>query len=194
MKITRYLNLMILFTLAAPSMALAQGTPTKAPPEQAAVEAKRQGDVKGYILPIVAGIKSAKMSAAVLHELSTTEPFERADARKTAELAEQAVRIAHERAQELHDMKGLTAEARAQADSATKQLKEARASVERIQRQVGVVEGVFRRDEADNVRNESMRLNAQLADAERAIGRIADAYHVSTNLDLRATPPPSRQK
>lgn len=188
MKITRYL--MIAFVLATPSMVMAQGTPEKAPPppaaeaKQEAAEAKKQIEVKGYVLPIVAGIKSAEMSAAALHQLASSEPFERRDARKTAELAEQAVRIAHERADDLREMKGLSAEARSQAETATKKLKEARSSVERIQRQVGVLEEPFRRNEAENVRNESVRLHAELSAAEKAIQSVADSYHISTKLEL----------
>lgn len=187
MKIVRYL--MIAFLLATPSMVMAQGTPAKAPPptaeaKQQAAEAKMQIEVKGYVLPIVAGIKSAEMSAAALHELATTEPFERKDARKTAELAEQAVKIAHERADDLRGIKGLSAEARSQAETATKRLKEARSSVERIQRQVGVLEEPFRRNEAENVRNESMKLHTELAAAEKAIQSVADSYHISTSLAL----------
>jgi hypothetical protein len=190
MRNIRYL--LIAFALALPSVAMAQGTPAKAPPPAQNAEAKQQIEVKGYVLPIMAGIRSAEMSAAALHELSTTDPFERKDARKTAELAEQAVRIAHERAEDLHEMKGLSAAARADAETATKKLKEARSSVESIQRQVGVLEAPFRRNEAENVRKDSERLNSQLSDAERAVQRVADAYRISTKLAFSETTTPTR--
>lgn len=193
MKTPRFL--IIAFVLATPSMVMAQGTPVETQPPQGAeakqqqIEAKKQTEVKGHVLPIIAGIKSAKMSAAVLHELAVTEPFERRGARGIAELAEQAVRISRERAEHLRDLKGLSAEARTEAEKATKKLKEARSSVERIQRQVGIMEAPLRQNEAESVRNESVRLHAELSDSEKAIEKIADIYQVSTNLDFSEMAP-----
>lgn len=176
MKITHCL--LVATMLALPSAALAQSTPTKDPPAKQA-ETKQHIEVKGYVLPIVAGIESAQMSAAALHQLATAEPLGRQDVRRTAELADQAVRIAQARADELRKLKGLSAEARPEAEATASKLKAARASVKEIQRQ----------SDAAQVRDASARLHAQLADAHRSIERLAGMYKVSIDLSkMPATP------
>jgi hypothetical protein len=181
MKIVR--RLLVALALVVPGAVWAQAAQEPAP-AQVPAGGKQQAEVKGYVLPVVVGVESAERAAAVLVELSNTEPFERTDARKTAELAEQAVNIAHERAEDLSEMKGLSAEAHAEAERAMHRLKEARSTVERIQRQVGLLEGPFRRHEAASVRSEARQLLTELTEAQAAIQRVASLYGISTRLEL----------
>lgn len=196
--------LMIALAIAMPCAVMAQETPeaqqpaqepeARQPAQQPEADTKKQTEVKGYVLPILAGIKSAQMSAATLHELATSEPFARRDARKTAELAEQTVKIAREHAEALHKLTGLSPDARAQAEAAVTALRQARSSVDRIQRQVGGQGAAFGRNEAENVRGESARLHTELSQAQSAIEQIARAYHISTSLEPPAGAPAPRKQ
>lgn len=181
MKITHCL--LVVTMLALPSAALAQATPAKSPQAKQA-ETKQHIEVKGYVLPIVAGIESAQMSAAALHQLATAETLARQDVRRTAELADQAVRIAQARADELRKLKGLSAEAKPEAEATASKLKAARATVKDIQRQT----------EAAQVRDASARLHAQLADAHKSIERLAGMYEVSIDLSKMPEAPAPQEE
>lgn len=183
MKIPRCLLIGLIGSmLALPAAALAQDTPTKTPPAQAA-EAKPHTEVKGYVLPIIAGIESAQMAAAALGQLATMETLARKDVRTTAELAEQAIRIAQERTEDMRKVKGLSAEARPEADALLNKLKTARASVKKIQRQVSG-SGKLRPNYAGGLRNEAAQLHTTLADAHESIEKLAGMYDVSTSLTM----------
>jgi hypothetical protein len=183
MRLTRYLTMA--FALALPSHAFAQDAPSK-PPETQPPDAKKQAEAKGNLMPVIAGIESAQTSAKALQELAGTEPFERRDARKTAQIAEQGAKVAHERAEDLAKMKGLPPEAREEAKAAAKKLKEARSTIKHIQREVGTIEGHFHRDQAKSVADLSAKLTTELEDARRSIQKVADTYGVSMDLQERA--------
>ena len=140
-------------------------------------------EVKGLVLPAFAGIQSAEVSVAAVHELANDAKLQRKDLRKAAELAEQGVRVAQKSADDLKGIKGLSGEAKNEAQAAAAKLKEARTSVEHIQRQVGLT-GAFRKDEADTVRQESMKLHAALGEAQQSLQKVAGRFQVSTRLEL----------
>lgn len=197
MQTIRYL--MVAFSLAIPATALAQAAPQQPEqqqpaPQQAApqqpvpsmqVAPKQLAEIKGNILPIQAGIESTRASAYVLRSLATTEPFERKDARKTAEIANQAAKVAYQSAEDLSKMKGLSAEALAQAQLAAGKLKEVRSTIDQIEGQIGIIEGAFVKNDAENVRNLAARLLEDLDSAQRATQNVANIYQVSTKLDAQ---------
>ena len=202
MQTIRYL--MVALSVAVPATALAQAapqqpeqqqatpqqpTPQQAAPQQPApsmqVAPKQLAEIKGNILPIQAGIESTRASAYVLRSLAMTEPFERKDARKTAEIANQAAKVAHQSAEDLSKMKGLSAEAQAQAQLAAGKLKEVRSTIDQIEGQIGIIEGAFVKNDAENVRNLAARLLEELDSAQRATQNVANIYQVSTKLDAQ---------
>jgi hypothetical protein len=154
-------------------------------PTQMTEDRRLEAEVKAHVLPVVAGIESAELAIGALHELATAERFQRRDARKTAELAEHGVRIAHERAQELQRLRGLSDEERRAAQDAARQLQEARSTLRRVNRQVGTIEGMLRRQEAENVRSEAQRLQSELRAARTSIEKVASAYDVPMHLEIR---------
>ena len=202
MQTIRYL--MVALSVAVPATALAQAAPQQPEQQQAApqqpapqqaapqqpapsmqVAPKQLAEIKGNILPIQAGIESTRASAYVLRSLAMTEPFERKDARKTAEIANQAAKVAHQSAEDLSKMKGLSAEAQAQAQLATGKLKEVRSTIDQIEGQIGIIEGAFVKNDAENVRNLAARLLEELDSAQRATQNVANIYQVSTKLDAQ---------
>ncbi len=202
MQTIRYL--MVALSVAVPATALAQATPQQPEQQQAApqqpapqqaapqqpapsmqVAPKQLAEIKGNILPIQAGIESTRASAYVLRSLAMTEPFERKDARKTAEIANQAAKVAHQSAEDLSKMKGLSAEAQAQAQLAAGKLKEVRSTIDQIEGQIGIIEGAFVKNDAENVRNLAARLLEELDSAQRATQNVANIYQVSTKLDAQ---------
>jgi len=200
MKTTR--NLLVALALAIPSMAIAQAsppsqadstagtTPTTARDSEPA-DATMHAEVKGHVVPILAGIDAAQLSAAALFQLATPAPTDNKHVRRTAELAEQAVKLAHEEAEELGELDGLYADARTQAKAVAKKLEQAKASVDRIQRQVGVIEGAFRRDDARMIQDDAKRLKMQLSDAKHAARELAGRYNVMTRVDFTRSTTPS---
>ncbi|HMY17166.1 MAG TPA: hypothetical protein PKA58_12660 [Polyangium sp.] len=202
MQTIRYL--MVALSVAVPATALAQAAPQQPEQQQAApqqpapqqaapqqpapsmqVAPKQLAEIKGNILPIQAGIESTRASAYVLRSLAMTEPFERKDARKTAEIANQAAKVAHQSAEDLSKMKGLSAEAQAQAQLAAGKLKEVRSTIDQIEGQIGIIEGAFVKNDAENVRNLAARLLEELDSAQRATQNVANIYQVSTKLDAQ---------
>jgi hypothetical protein len=193
MKRIRYVAITAAATLCAASVGMVLEAAEKQQPAPSA-EVKRHAEVKGYVLPTVVGIESAEMSAAALHELATTEPFERRDARKLTDLAGPAIRVAHDSAEGVAKMNGLSGEARSEAEAATKRLKDARASLERIEKSVKGAEGRMEREEAMKVRDDARRLNSELNSAEKSIERIAGTYNISTKLELGEKAPEEHSK
>lgn len=202
MQTIRYL--IVALSVAVPATALAQAAPQQPEQQQAApqqpapqqavpqqpapsmqVAPKQLAEIKGNILPIQAGIESTRASAYVLRSLAMTEPFERKDARKTAEIANQAAKVAHQSAEDLSKMKGLSAEAQAQAQLAAGKLKEVRSTIDQIEGQIGIIEGAFVKNDAENVRNLAARLLEELDSAQRATQNVANIYQVSTKLDAQ---------
>lgn len=171
-------------TLAVPVATLARDNPSAKQTQQKQSqqsEDSMQTRVKGNVLPLAAGIKSAEASAAALHQMASTDPLDRSDARSAAELAEQGVDVAQERAENLSEIEGIKAQTDAKA--VTEALNDARDTVEKIQRTVGFVQGPFQSDEAKNVRDLSAQLNQQLKQAKQSMQKVADNYGISTDLE-----------
>jgi ABC-type phosphate transport system substrate-binding protein len=82
-------------------------------------------------------------------------------------------------------MKGLSAEAQAQAQLAAGKLKEVRSTIDQIEGQIGIIEGAFVKNDAENVRNLAARLLEELDSAQRATQNVANIYQVSTKLDAQ---------
>lgn len=160
----------------------ARGEAAPATPEGRS-EATAENQVKAQVLPALAGVEAARVSVAALRELAMMQSLDRRDARRTAELANRGIEMAQERIEALGDMRQLSPEARNDVNTAERQLREARASIEQIHRDVGVVEGIVQRDEAQNVRARSEELHTQLAGAQRTIEHLAGQYRISTNLE-----------
>lgn len=171
----------LVIAAAAPSIA---ETPQPATPpvgEKSPMDAKTQAAIKGYIWPTAAGIEGARASAAALESLSTTEPFNRKDARKAADIADKSLTVAHDSAEELSKMKELSPEARTRAQNTVTKLKAARETLDQIKDQVGVLEGLFERNDADKVHRLSSTLTVQIQDAQKATQGVADMYEISVS-------------
>lgn len=201
MRIKHYLAAAVM--LALPNAALAQETPEGEPmqepegmppqetPEETpqetptqqvpAAESKMHAEVKGYVLPAAVGIRSAEMSASALEALAQTDQIRGKDVRKTADLAEESVKLAHESTQSLRDVRGLSEEVKAQIGMATRDLEKARETAKRIKRDVGKVEGVFKEDKAEKLRKDAQELSQQLSLARTNIKSAAERYKIETD-------------
>jgi phage-related tail protein len=125
-------------------------------------------------------------SATVVHELASIEPLERASVRAVVSLASAGVDTAKKNAKELHGMTELPQEQRNEAKRAVDKLDEAHSSIKSIERQVGMVEHLFRKHEAENVRKDAMRLHTELGEARSAIDSIASAHQIALGTPERS--------
>lgn len=179
MKSSSHYLLVGALVLASPVTAMAE-TP-QAPAQKGPADVRTQGEIRGYIWPIAAGIEGARASTVALQSLSTNEPFNRKDARKAAEIADKSLTVAYDTAEELSKMKGLTLDAKAQAQNAVMKLKAARGTLSQIRDQVGVIEGLFERVDAEKVHNLSTTLITQIHEAQKATQSVADVYQISVS-------------
>jgi uncharacterized protein HemX len=153
--------------------------PTAGPATQ---DEKMTAEVKGRLLAAALGIQMGDAAANVLHQIATTEPLQRGDLRKVADLAEDAVDAARRNTKHIHAMKELPEAEKTEAKRAMDKLDEAHATVRKIKHQVGIIQGEFRKEPADNVMKDAMELHAQLGEAKQAIEKVAEAHGVSTDL------------
>jgi hypothetical protein len=184
--------------IAVPSIVVAQETDASEKPSQpnqqyqpmdptepakptAPAEATQQteAEMRGHLIPIVAGVQSTQVAVAGLKELMKSEPFMRKDARETLEIGEKAIGISHGRAQQF--AKRGPAASRADAEQLASALKAAKSQVDKVKRQVGV-EGALRRDELEKLRTELPLLETALSDAHMALDKVAKSYNVATRL------------
>lgn len=191
-------SLLFLLPTVVAGAALAQGGATEAPPPTSPSPAQEgtagqtadpqtadeQQTARHALVPVLAGLMSAETSMAAIDALLGQEPFSRKDIRQAAELAEESVRIAHERAEEIADMDHLPPDVHQPARDTSRRLREARRAVERIQNQVGAVQGVFRRHEAERIRTELTTLRAELRAARTAVEPLAEAYGLPMDLNV----------
>lgn len=180
-------------TLAVPAATLARDNPSTRQSQQNQSQHSKsdmQAKVRGNVLPLAAGIKSAQASAAALQEMAANEPLDHGDARSAAELAEQGVDVAQESAENLTEIEGIKAQTDAQA--AAEALSDAHDTVEEIQRAVGFVRGPFQSNEAQKVRDLSAQLSRQLQQAQQSMQKVADNYGISTDLEPVASTGMSR--
>jgi hypothetical protein len=198
MKTTR--NLLVALVLTIPPLAIAQAAPPSepapagenkpAPPRDAQrADARMQEKVKSHMVPILVGIDAAHGSAAALFQLASPAPTENKHVRRTADLAEEAVKLAHEEARDLGKLEGLYADARRQADALSKKLSQAKESVDRIQAQVTMIQGAFGNNDARVIQDDAKRLKMQLAEAKIAAKELAGRYNVPTRVDFTAQTP-----
>lgn len=171
-------------TMAVPVTTLARDNPSEKQTQQKQSqqsEDSMNARVKGNVLPLAAGIKSAQASAAALQEMAASQPLDHSDARSAAELAEQGVDVAQERAENLTEVEGIKAQADVKA--VTQALNDARDTVEEIQRTVGFVQGPFESNDAQKVSKLSAQLHKQLEQAKQSMQKVADNYGISTDLE-----------
>lgn len=142
----------------------------------------RTAELREHVLPAMASIETAQISAAALHELAS-EAFDPQYARRNVELADQALRFGSEQVDSLREMRGLSRDERARLDEAARHLRDAHSTAQRIQESVGAE--LVRQQQADELRNHSEQLHTQLADAHRAIEGIAEDYQISTRFTLQ---------
>lgn len=152
----------------------AQRSGTEIPKEQAM-------RVKTHVIGAVAGIEAADKAAAALYELAGTEQLQRKDAQKTVQLAKQGLDMALTRAQALDGMRELSSDARSEATTATNKLKEARTTLQRMEKQVAAK---MTRNDMEQLREHAQDLHTSLSNAENSVERIAKAYDVATDLEL----------
>jgi hypothetical protein len=176
---------LLLICLAIPSPGLTQANqpPGRGQSRLAeAAEPSRQADLRSYLIPIQAGLKSAETSIAALSELASTEPFEVRGLLDAARLAEESVEIAHGRTTDIARMQGLSEEPQKEARSAETNLQEASAMIADIQQQMASAGGRLPATQAEHIRDMSAKIRNELHDAEEAIQRFADHYGLSTDL------------
>lgn len=187
MKLTRYLPIVALLGISATSMA-----EDEPPPRQQWERGGQQqfGDreasrVRSDVIPTLAGIEAADKAVAVLYELSGSYRFDRNDAQDSLSLARQALDMALDRASALQDNEGLSHNARAELDRATRSLRQARMGLREINQQVGQRRGRMPMDRAQRIREQARNVHEDLSQAESSISRIARAYDVPTDLEFR---------
>ena len=89
--------------------------------------------MKSHLIPVVAGIEAADKGVAALYELAGAEELDRKDAQAAIQLADEGLEMAFTRVQTLNRMKNLSEDAKSEADNAMTKLKDARASLNRIE-------------------------------------------------------------
>lgn len=189
MKIIRWIT--IAAALSMPSTLLAQGAQEppmeEQPPPQPEPEKKSQAEmdkVKAHVVPAVTGIQVADKAVSGLHELAGAEQLDKKDAQKTVKLAEDGIQMALTRTQALNKMKGLSADAKTEADSAMKTLKEARATLRQIQKKVRTMQARIPQKDLAQIREQAKTLHQNLTDAESSVEQVAKAYDVPTDLEM----------
>lgn len=174
--------------LAVPVATLARGNASTKQSQQhqsQQSEDSMNAQVRGNVLPLAAGIKTAQASAGALQQMASNGPLDHSDARSAAELAEQGVDVAQERAENLTEIEGLKSQADVKAVTAA--LNDARDTIEEIQRKVGFIQGPFESNDAQKVSTLSAQLSKQLQQAEQSMQKVADNYGISTDLEAVAS-------
>lgn len=169
----------LVLALALPSAVSAEGDMKSS----ADKKEKAASNVQSHVVPAVAGIQSADKAAAVLFELSGNEQLRQKDAQMTVDLAQRALAMALNRAEALEDMKGLSSDAKSEADRATTALREARTTLRKIDKQVGAKK--MSPKQAEQLRVQVKDLHEDLTAAENAVEQIAKAYDVPIELEFR---------
>jgi hypothetical protein len=192
MKVIRWFT--IAAALSMPSTLLAQGAQERPmeeqPPQQQGQEQqekKSQAEmdkVKAHVVPAVTGIQVADKAVSALHELAGAEQLDKKDAQKTVQLAEDGIQMALTRTQALNKMEGLSAEAKSEADSAMKTLREARTNLKAIQKKVQTKQARIPRKDIEQIREQAKNLHQSLSDAESSVEQVAKAYDVPTDLEM----------
>lgn len=192
MKLTRYLPIVALLGLSATSMA-----EDEPPPREQQQQQQQQWDrgtgsqrgeayrVRSHVIPTLAGIEAADKAVGVLHELSGSYQFSQNDAQDSLSLARQALDMALDRAASLQDTEGLSRNARAELDRATRSLRQARTSLRQMNQQIGERGRRMPMDRAERIREEARSVHEDLSQAEDSIERIARAYDIPTDLEFR---------
>lgn len=161
-------------------------TETEQPRQQGetdTLDPKMHAKVQASVWAAALGIHMGDIATGVLTEMASIEPLERSSVREVVALADQGVQTAHKSAKELHKMKALGQQERAEAKRATDKLDEAQATIRRMKQQVGTMARVFDKTEADNVRTGAMRLRSELGDAQKSIQQIAEAHQVELQME-----------
>jgi hypothetical protein len=179
-------TLALVLALAAPpdqpEQQPAPGTQPDKP--QGENKAAQTSAVKSEVIPAMAAIHSTNMAAMALYELTSDETVQREAARNTMKLADAAVEIAQDSAQDLDGMKDLSQEMRTEANTAAKKLGEAAATIDRMQREMGGGKAAITGDDAQTLRKHASQLHGQLLDVERSLEKVAAEYGVPTKLGV----------
>ncbi len=190
MKLTRYLPIVALLGLSATSMAEDEPPPRAQQQQQQwnRGTGSQHGEayrVRSHVIPTLAGIEAADKAVGVLYELSGSYQFSQNDAQDSLSLARQALDMALDRAASLQDTEGLSRNARAELERATRSLRQARTSLRQMNQQIGERGGRMPMDRAERIREQARNVHEDLSQAEDSIERIARAYDVPTDLEFR---------
>lgn len=188
MKIAR--NLLATLVLATPLVAQAQQQPSPQPSQpsqqqQQQAEAMQDTEVKGYVLPAMVGIEAARVSTAVVYEMAAAKPFDRVQAKNTADIAKEGIALARDRAKELKSMKGLQSGLKSDVESAEKKLKDADKSLKDVEKSIGKMSASPQQKQSDELRSKTEKLHNQLDEARASIDKVASSYGIPTRLELQ---------
>lgn len=144
---------------------------------------KMSTNVESHVVPAIAGIQSADKATAVLYQLATSEQLDPKDAQRAIDLAQQALALALNRAEALDGMRGISDNAQNQAERAKVALREARATLRTVDKQVGTKK--LSLEKAEQLQAHANEIHEDLSKAEAAMESIAKAYDVPVDLEFR---------
>lgn len=191
MKIAR--NLLATLVLAIPLVAQAQQQPSQQPSQPAQPSQRQQGqaeamhdiEVKGYILPAMVGIEAASVSVAVVYEMANAKPFDRVQAKNTADIAKEGIALARQRAKDLKSMKGLQSGLKPDVESAEKKLKDADKGLKDVEKEIGKMSASPNEKQSNELRSKSEKVHNQLGEARASLDKVAASYGIPTRLELQ---------
>lgn len=195
----------VALALSTPAIVFAQGQPgqqqppgqqqqqmpqdQQMPPDQMQQGQMQQGQmsqqaqmISSHVVPTIAGIETADTAAAALYNMAGTgQKLDRKAVQNTVQLAQQGIQIAMTRAQALQKVKGLSQEDKDQANNVVQSLKQARTSVQQLQKKASAATN---QAAMEQLRQHTMDLHNNLDQAQSAVEQIAKSHQVPTELEF----------
>jgi len=138
--------------------------------------------ISSHVVPTIAGIETADTAAAALYNMAGSgQKLDRKAVQNTVQLAQQGIQIAMTRAQALQKVKGLSQEDKDQANNVVQSLKQARTTVQQLQKKAGMAQDP---NAMEQIRQQTMDLHNNLDQAQSAVEQIAKTHQVPTELEF----------
>jgi hypothetical protein len=138
--------------------------------------------ISSHVVPTIAGIESADTAAAALYNMAGSgQKLDRKAVENTVQLAQQGIQIAMTRVQSLQKVKGLSQEDKDQANNVVQSLKQARTTVQQLQKKAGTAKDP---NAMEQIRQQTMELHNNLDQAQNAVEQIAKTHQVPTELEF----------
>jgi glucose/arabinose dehydrogenase len=135
--------------------------------------------VKKQVLPAKAGIDAAEGAVNALHQMAEGEQFDPRDGRKSLELAREGIGMALERTQKLTNVAGLSDESKADARNVHSKLREARTTLEQIDKRMKQAKTPLAEKEREQLGEHMKDLQSDLSDARSSLQEVATAHDIS---------------